>query len=153
MNKSIDYIYYYYFPGIVWQAFHLTTNNEKYLVRCVVIVFTDNWYVIFTVSYSTQVMLIYSLLAYHYVTYSQCNVFILFWFQDAHDYSPLLAEARVDFMNLFEMDGWKHEGGKDLVEGMIYSQNVKKYGRKIFKLKVRQSWVCFNRQYTVQFHK
>jgi len=43
MNKSIDYIYYYYFPGIVWQAFHLTTNNEKYLVRCIVIVYTDNW--------------------------------------------------------------------------------------------------------------
>jgi len=47
----------------------LTTNNEKYLVRCIVIVYTDNRYVIFTVSYSTQIMLIYSLLAYHYVTY------------------------------------------------------------------------------------
>lgn len=57
-------------------------------------------------------------------------------FQDAESYNQLLADAKLSFMELFEMEGWKHESGKDLQEGMIYSQNVKKYGRKIFKLKV-----------------
>lgn len=58
--------------------------------------------------------------------------------QDVDFYNQLLAEAKTDFMNLYEMDGWKHESGKDLAEGMIYSQNVKKFGRKIFKLRVRE---------------
>jgi hypothetical protein len=48
----------------------------------------------------------------------------------------LLEEAKTAFLELFHMDGWKLESGKSLEEGIIYSQNIKKFGRKLFKLQV-----------------
>lgn len=55
--------------------------------------------------------------------------------KDTDNYVQLLADAKEAFMDIFHMDGWKHEGGKNLDEGMIYSQTIKKFGRKIFKLR------------------
>ncbi|KAL4229112.1 StAR-related lipid transfer protein 3 [Mactra antiquata] len=54
--------------------------------------------------------------------------------KEIENYNQLLADAKESFLELFYMDGWKLEGGKNLQEGIIYSQNIKKFGRKIFKL-------------------
>ncbi|XP_053408877.1 steroidogenic acute regulatory protein-like isoform X1 [Mercenaria mercenaria] len=53
---------------------------------------------------------------------------------DAEHYNQLLDEAKSALLEMISMDGWKLETGKNLQEGIIYSQNIKKFGRKIFKL-------------------
>ncbi|XP_052253897.1 stAR-related lipid transfer protein 3-like isoform X3 [Dreissena polymorpha] len=54
---------------------------------------------------------------------------------ESENYSQLLEEAKRDVMTMFHDDSWKHESGTSLETGMVYSQNIKKYGRKIFKLR------------------
>lgn len=51
-----------------------------------------------------------------------------------------LALARECVEATFEMnrmtEGWKHETGKDLQKGIVHSQYMSRYGRKVFRLQV-----------------
>lgn len=62
---------------------------------------------------------------------------MFYYIQEAEHYAKLLEEAKAALLEMMDMDGWKLDGGKSLEEGIIYSQNMKKYGRKIFKLQVK----------------
>ncbi|XP_052804044.1 steroidogenic acute regulatory protein-like isoform X3 [Mya arenaria] len=54
---------------------------------------------------------------------------------ESENYRQLLDTAKQDMLEMFYEDDWKLETGKSLEEGMVYCKNIKKYGRKLFKLK------------------
>jgi len=56
--------------------------------------------------------------------------------QDTENYTKLLEEAKADMLEMFYDDDWRLETGKSLDEGLVYSKNIKKFGRKLFKLRV-----------------
>lgn len=59
----------------------------------------------------------------------------IFDFQDV-DYSKIASYAWDALWELYHTDDWKSEGGKNINKGIVHSVHVKRYGRKVFRVKV-----------------